>query len=183
MPRGTALQDRARTTILDAAAKILAERGDAVSLADVANAAGVARSTLYRYFPTRDALLAALTETGAREVESRLAEVLDSAIPIPDALARLTRALLAVGTKYIALTTLRPKPDDSGNSGLATGLVQLFRRGIDDGTFRKDLDPAALASIYGDLVNGAITRSARSNTSVESASALIVSIILDGVTS
>jgi TetR/AcrR family transcriptional regulator, mexCD-oprJ operon repressor len=180
MPRGTALQDRARTAILDAAATILAAQREA-SLGDIAQAAGVARSTLYRYFPTRDALLTALTETGAREVDSRLAEVMDSSIPVPEALARLTRDLLAVGAKYIALTTLRPKTDKAADTELTDRLVQLFRRGIDDGTLRKNFEPEALASIYGDLINGAITRSARSSARIESASALIVSVLLDGV--
>jgi TetR/AcrR family transcriptional regulator, mexCD-oprJ operon repressor len=180
MPRGTALQDRARTAILDAAATILAARGEAATLADVAQAAGVARSTLYRYFPTRDALLTALAEAGAREVDSRLAELADASIPVPEALARLTRALLAVGTKYIALTTLRPKPDGATDSELTGRLAQLFRRGSDEGTLRKNLDPEALARMYGDLINGAITRSATTSASAESASALIVSVLIDG---
>ncbi len=180
MPRGTALQDRARTAILDAAATILAERGEAANLGDVAQAAGVARSTLYRYFPNRDALVTALAETGAREVESRLREVADDSTPVPEALARLTRALLAVGTKYVALAALRPKPDDSVDGELTSHIVQLFRRGIDDGTLRNNLDPEALARIYGDLVNGAIVRAARNSTSVEKMSDVIVNVLLDG---
>jgi TetR/AcrR family transcriptional regulator, mexCD-oprJ operon repressor len=181
VPRGTTLRDRARTAILDAAATILAERGEAAGLADIARSAGIARSTLYRYFSTREALLTALAEAGAREVESRLAEVLDDSVPAPEALARITRALLAVGTKYVALTTLRPKPDDGIETELTDRLVQLFRRGIDDGTLRKNLDPEALAGIYGDLVNGAITRSVGGSAGVESASLLIVNVLLDGV--
>ncbi|GAB3748958.1 TetR/AcrR family transcriptional regulator [Nocardiopsis nanhaiensis] len=174
------MQNRTRAAILDAAATILAAEGEAASLADVAQAAGIARSTLYRYFTTRDALLTALAETGAREVDSRLSEMADSSLPIPEALARLTRSLLAVGTKYVALTTLRPKPDEPTNAELIEPLAQLFRRGIDDGTIRKNLDPEELASIYGDLINGAITRSATSSANVEHTSALIVSVLLDG---
>jgi TetR/AcrR family transcriptional repressor of mexCD-oprJ operon len=167
--------------MLDAAATILAERGEMASLADVARAAGVARSTLYRYFPTRDTLLAALAESGANEVGSRIAEAVDGDIPVPEALARLTRALLAVGTKYVALTALRPKPDEANNVELTSRLVQLFRRGIDEGTLRKGLDPEALASIYGDLLGGAIIRSATGSVSAETASILIVNVLLDGV--
>jgi TetR/AcrR family transcriptional regulator, mexCD-oprJ operon repressor len=180
VPQGTALHDRARTAILDAAAIIFAEQSESASLADVALAAGVARSTLYRYFPTREALLTALAEAGASEVASRLAEVLDDSIPVPEALARVTRALLAIGVKYVALTVLRPKIDDGTDSEVAGRLVELFRRGIDDGTLRKNLDPEALAAIYGDLINGAITRSTRGGFSAESASVLIVSVLLNG---
>ncbi len=180
MTGGRALQDRARASILDAAAAVFAGRGEGASLADIAQAAGVARSTLYRYFPSRDALLAALTDSGAREVDRRLTELRDSTIPVPEALARLTRALLAVGTKYVALTTLRPKLDDAADTELAGRLAQLFQRGIDEGTIRKDLDPEVLANIYGDLIKGAIPRFAGRSASVESTSALIVSLLLDG---
>jgi TetR/AcrR family transcriptional repressor of mexCD-oprJ operon len=182
MPRGAALQDRTRTAILDAAATILAAQGGATSLADIAEAAGIARSTLYRYFPTRDALLAALAASGASEVETRLKDLDDGSIPVPEALARLTRALLAVGAKYAALTILRVKPDGAAEADLTGSLAGFFQRGIDDGTLRKDLDPEALARIYGDLINGAVTRLARTSSGIETASALIVSVLLDGTT-
>ncbi len=107
-------------------------------------------------------------------------EVADDSTPVPEALARLTRALLAVGTKYVALTTLRPKPDDTVDGELTSHIVHLFRRGIDDGTLRKNLDPEALARIYGDLVDGAIVRATRNSTSVEKMSDAIVNVLLDG---
>ena len=183
MPRGAALQDRTRNAILDAAATILAAHGEAASLADIAEATGIARSTLYRYFPTRDALLAALRESGAREVDACLMELGGNSIPVPETIARLTRALLAVGAKYAALTILRPKLGGAAEPDLTARLVGVFQRGVDDGTLRRDLDPDALARIYGDLINGAITRLARTNTGIETASALIVSVLLDGARS
>ncbi|MGH3259142.1 MAG: helix-turn-helix domain-containing protein, partial [Streptosporangiaceae bacterium] len=57
MSTSAALRDRAARVILDAAAALLAERGESVSMADIAEAAGVGRATVYRYFPTKDALL------------------------------------------------------------------------------------------------------------------------------
>lgn len=45
--------------ILDAADGIIAERGSAVRIADVARVLGVTRQTVYRYFPGADALLVA----------------------------------------------------------------------------------------------------------------------------
>ena len=49
----------ARTTaaILDAAAQALSEHGRSANMADVADAAGISRATLYRYYPDREALL------------------------------------------------------------------------------------------------------------------------------
>lgn len=55
--------DRARMAeqrLLAVAAELITERGvDAVTMADVAAAAGCSRATLYRYFPTRSDVLAA----------------------------------------------------------------------------------------------------------------------------
>ncbi|MGV0695742.1 TetR/AcrR family transcriptional regulator [Mycobacterium paraintracellulare] len=45
--------------ILDAADKVIAERGSAMRIADVARSLGVTRQTVYRYFPGTEALLLA----------------------------------------------------------------------------------------------------------------------------
>lgn len=57
-PRKDALQNRAH--ILDVAGRAVAEGGVDVSLDAIAKLAGVGSATLYRHFPTRDALLLAL---------------------------------------------------------------------------------------------------------------------------
>ena len=49
------LQQRVAAALLEAAARTLAQGGDKVSMHDVAAEAGVARATLYRYFPSREA--------------------------------------------------------------------------------------------------------------------------------
>jgi AcrR family transcriptional regulator len=52
-----ASDEEAITRILDAADKIIAERGSAMRIADVARSLGVTRQTVYRYFPGTEALL------------------------------------------------------------------------------------------------------------------------------
>ena len=60
--RETAKADR-RARYLDAAARLFAERGfDRVSIDDLGAAAGVSGPALYRHFPGKDAILAALLE-------------------------------------------------------------------------------------------------------------------------
>jgi AcrR family transcriptional regulator len=51
---------RNRTRLLDEAKAVFAEKGAAASLEEVARKAGVGIGTLYRHFPTRDALIAAV---------------------------------------------------------------------------------------------------------------------------
>jgi AcrR family transcriptional regulator len=52
-----ASDEEAIERILDAADKIIEERGSAMRIADVARALGVTRQTVYRYFPGTEALL------------------------------------------------------------------------------------------------------------------------------
>jgi TetR/AcrR family transcriptional regulator len=55
------MTDDARMRILGAARRCIESRGDTqIRMADVADDAGVVRSTVYRYFPTRDELLLGL---------------------------------------------------------------------------------------------------------------------------
>jgi TetR/AcrR family transcriptional regulator, mexCD-oprJ operon repressor len=175
------MRDHVAAAILEVAAQILADKREAASLADIASAAGVARSTLYRYFPNREALLAALADTAARELRSRLDESHDDELPVPEAIARITRGFIATGSKYIALAYLWPKP--AGDSYLTDPLLRLFRRGVADGTLRADLPVETLLGIYGDLIEGAITRAARDHVGVEETSAAVLRVFLDGARS
>src|SRR5450755_4221387 len=59
---------RNRDAILEAAAAAFAEHGTAASLEDVAKRAGVGIGTLYRHFPTRDALVEAAYRRGVEQL-------------------------------------------------------------------------------------------------------------------
>lgn len=52
-----ASDEEAIARILDAAEQIVAERGPAMKIADVARRLGVTRQTVYRYFPSTEALM------------------------------------------------------------------------------------------------------------------------------
>jgi AcrR family transcriptional regulator len=63
-----------RQDVLSASSQLFAERGYyAVRMEDIAAAADVSRATLYRYFSTKDLILAELTRTAVLETESRAA--------------------------------------------------------------------------------------------------------------
>jgi len=66
---------RAADRILDAAEKVFVERGvSAAGMAEIAEAAGCARGTLYRYFPTRHALHLAYVDRETRRIVRHVAE-------------------------------------------------------------------------------------------------------------
>ncbi|MEN3360521.1 MAG: hypothetical protein V7637_4503 [Mycobacteriales bacterium] len=72
---------RNRDQLLAVAAEALAEQGVDVSLRDVARRAGVGIGTLYRHFPTREALLEALFRNRFDGLRDRGAELLAAADP------------------------------------------------------------------------------------------------------
>ena len=94
-PRKTASQERSRLTvdaILEATARILVREGfDKASTNRVAELAGVSIGSLYQYFPSKEALVAALIDRHNRHVmqavRSELAEALN--LSLEEAVRRL----------------------------------------------------------------------------------------------
>src|ERR1700710_2006963 len=74
-PRADAERNRAR--LLETAKAAFAEKGSGASLDEIARIAGVGAGTLYRHFPTRDALVAAVYRNETEQLVAaadRLAE-------------------------------------------------------------------------------------------------------------
>jgi len=69
-----ASDEEAIARILAAANKAIDARGADISIADVARTLGVTRQTVYRYFPSTDALLAAAATNAATSYLDRLAD-------------------------------------------------------------------------------------------------------------
>jgi AcrR family transcriptional regulator len=72
--------------VLDAAAEVFAEHGPDASVDLIAARAGVGHATVFRRFPTKDELIAAV----ARQRFSRLMEIAEEALAEPDAGEGLT---------------------------------------------------------------------------------------------
>ena len=86
-----ATDDEAVARILAAAGKAIDERGADFSIADVARTLGVTRQTVYRYFPSTDALLVAAAVHAASDFLERLAAhlqgITDPAEAVTEAIA------------------------------------------------------------------------------------------------
>ena len=57
--------------VLDAAAEVFAERGPDASVDEIARRAGVGHGTVFRRFPTKDALVAAVSASASRSSPRR----------------------------------------------------------------------------------------------------------------
>jgi AcrR family transcriptional regulator len=92
--------------LLSAASAAFTEHGaDDVSLEEIARRAGVGIGTLYRHFPTRQALLEAVYRDQVEMLRARADELLESGTPA-DALAAWLRALMTFMSTKRSLTTV-----------------------------------------------------------------------------
>ena len=154
LPR-QALQERVASTILEAAAHVLAARGEQASMSDVAAAAGVARATVYRYFPNRQALLDELADSAVRGAGDRLASARIDEIPVLDGISRAIRALVEVGDGFIVLAREHPHADRERFERHVGGPIRaLVERGQSSGDIREDIPSTWLTdSLIGIVVN------------------------------
>lgn len=177
---------RTPAAILATATRVLAERPDA-STGDIAAAAGVGRATLYRYFPTREALLEALEAQAHEELAARITDAGLDRVPVPEALERLLRAFLAVGDCYIVVVREHGK-DHHGmaqhhkemDAELMAPIRAVFQRGVDDGVLRDDLGIDALMELFGGIVLASLKVGVPRTLGVEETAATVVSYFLDG---
>ncbi|EYF05771.1 TetR/AcrR family transcriptional regulator [Chondromyces apiculatus] len=110
---------RNRERLLAAADEAFAENGAEASLDDVARRAGVGIGTLYRHFPTREALLVATAEDRLAALGKKGRALLGTASPGEELEAWL-RAMVKHTTTY------------QGLAGLLAGVVQGLSVGCDD---------------------------------------------------
>ena len=91
-----------KSELIETAIGILESRGtDALSLRLVARAAGVSHMAPYRHFDNKTALLAAVAETGFRDLVSAINEAVD--VQVDDALRSR-----AIGMAYVSFARRRP---------------------------------------------------------------------------
>lgn len=147
-PRADAERNRVR--ILEVAKEAFTRSGANASLDDIAKQAGVGPGTLYRHFPSRDALLEAVYQT---EVEKLAAAEQDLARAMPPIEALRAWMLLFVdyiATKKIiapALNALVGGPSKIVEASLARihdAIRGLVKRAIKSGDVRNDVDPVDL---------------------------------------
>src|SRR4051812_28259637 len=127
--------------IVEVAARLLGEDPGA-GMADVASAAGVSRATVYRHFPTREALIAAIQIQAIEDSERALLACRLDEGTATDALRRLCAAWLDVAERY-AFAQLGLVADDETRLRrqriLGEPLRALIERGKAAGEFAPDV--------------------------------------------
>jgi TetR/AcrR family transcriptional regulator, mexCD-oprJ operon repressor len=176
--------ERNRSNLLDCATRLLAEDSSA-GMAEVAAAAGVGRATLYRHFPTREDLLAAIETRALDETEEAIAASRLDDGTATEALRRLVDAMLQVGDRYRFLFAedQRALPDDEREARedrLGAPLFALVERGQEAGEFSRVLTARWMLGVFGAVLVAALQAMAAGELERERAAGVVTATLLHG---
>ena len=124
-PRRDAQRNRA--AILDAARAAFAEAGLEAPMDAIAKSAGIGAGTLYRHFPTRDDLVAAVLEDHRVDLDERARELAEQGLAPAESLERWLDSLEDWMTAYDGL----PEPLRAAQSGTCSPLRSTCATAID----------------------------------------------------
>jgi len=172
---------RNRQLLIDAAKKCFADVGLNASLEEIARRAGVGIGTLYRHFPSREAVVEAVYR---REVE-QLAEAVPTllaAFPSGEALHRWMHLFVDyIATKRLIAPSLAQAAARSSTlyatslELITNAISTLVKRAIDDGDVRKDCNPS-------DLLRALVAVSyGNPDVGWEASARRLVDILMDGL--
>jgi AcrR family transcriptional regulator len=184
-PRKRPLRADARRNherLLTAARATFDERGADACLDDIARRAGVGIGTLYRHFPTRRDLLAAVLNDDIEALCVEAERLFTSPTP-GDALISWLRAVVihAAASRGLAANLFCARPDDQFTSvpaciQMRSAGAQLLARAQTAGDVRPDIDGSDLFT----LVNGIAWATEQASGDRETADRLL-SLMLDGL--
>ncbi len=153
-PRADSLRNH--ELLLDAARVIFSTGGPEASLEAVARRAAVGVGTLYRHFPTREALFQAVYKREVDELVDLAERLLAEAGPVAALRLWLRRNVQMVATKRGMLAALAPAKDSAAalyadsSKRLLAAVGSLIDRAVAAGEIRGDIAPQDLMrTMYG----------------------------------
>jgi AcrR family transcriptional regulator len=144
-PRTDAQRNRER--ILEVAKQAFTRSGANASLDDIAKETGVGAGTLYRHFPTRDALIEAVYRTEVEKLAAAQRKFSEGLPPIEALRAWMLLFIDYIATKQIigpALNSLVGGPSklyEGSRSQIQGAIDSLVKRAIKTREIRRDLEP------------------------------------------
>jgi AcrR family transcriptional regulator len=176
--RRRGLRERVTAEIVVAAASVLASSEGQASMNDVATAAGVARGTLYRYFPTRRSLLERLHSNAVEDMESRLrASRIGEVAPL-EGVERVIRAFVDGGDLFVVgARERRTTAGPDFEASVMLPLRELIERGQETAAIRRDIEASWLSEC---LLGLALVGASAGSLGTEDTVAWIKRLFLDG---
>ena len=157
-------------------------------MAEIARRAGVVRATIYVHFPTREALLEAVTERALAEAAAVIADAEPERGDPEDALARVVAATWRKLGRYHALVALNMSTQTAEElrhrHGPVLGrLLPLVERGQAEGAFRADVPAGWHLSMIMALVHAGSAEMRAGRVAADDAEAALVATVLGAVAS
>jgi AcrR family transcriptional regulator len=185
-PRRRADAERSIARILDAAVEALAENQDA-SMTAIAKRAGVVRATIYVHFPTREALIEAVTDRALREIGAVIAEAGPDHGDPAEALRRITGAAWRMLARYhalVAITTSTTTSDElrRRHEPVLGQLLPLVERGQAAGVFRTDVPAGWHLAMLMAVIHAASAELRGARVDEATAEAAVVDTVLGALT-
>jgi AcrR family transcriptional regulator len=161
--RADAVRNRAR--VIAAAAEVFAEKGEDAVVPEIAARAGVGKGTVYRCFPTKDHLVAAVATERVRwfEREARAAAAAeDSWAAFATFIARYAEAHSCDRGMVFSMAQNLELPELVEARGAAQDAVrELMDRAKAQGTMRADADPADLRILLSGVARSLVAEQER----------------------
>jgi AcrR family transcriptional regulator len=185
-PRRRADAQRNIERILDAAVDALTDDLDA-SMTDIARRAGVVRATVYVHYPTREALLEAVTERAFTEVSTVIAAAEPDRGEPEAALRRVIAETWRTLGRYHALVAISvgTQPAEQlhrRHEAALMPLIPLVERGQADGVFRGDVPPGWHLAMTVALIHAASNEVRAERIPDEKAEAAVIATVLGAIT-
>jgi len=144
-PRTDAQRNRER--ILEVAKEAFTRHGAKASLDDIAKQAEVGPGTLYRHFPTRDALIEAVYRTEVEKMAGAARKVAEDLPPLEALRAWMLLFVDHIAAKQIIAPALNSivggasKLYEGSRGQIQEAIETLVKRAIKSGDIRRDLEP------------------------------------------
>lgn len=174
--------ERTVQSILEAAERLL-RRNPAATIEQIAEAAGVARTTVHRRFATRELLIDTMIAWATRQFGAAVASGYSESAPPLVALYQVTASVLRVkiGWEYAMSRTLPTDPELAHvHRDVRERCAALFRRAQEQGAIRPDADLEWTRNVYYALVAEAAEQ-ADDGRGVDELATLVVDTLLSGV--
>jgi AcrR family transcriptional regulator len=150
---------RNRQRLLDVAVRAFSERGTDASLEAIAKEAGVGIGTLYRHFPTREALLEAAYRNEVARVCDSAEELLAQYPPEQAMRVWMDRFIDYLATKQGMADALKAviasgdsDPFAESLDRISTAISTLLKAGAEAGVLRSDVDPLDVGFSLGGIL-------------------------------